>query len=126
MQKQPHLDKDADDCWEHCIHPQVIRFVRKKLLKSEKLGDLADFYKLFADSTRLRIIAALSAAELCVCDLSAVLDMKQPTVSHQLRTLKQARIVTARREGKVVFYSLSDDHIRKVVQVGLEHMDESD
>jgi len=88
------------------------------------LAELSDFYKLFGDGTRLRILAALSIAELCVCDLSALLEMKQPAVSHQLRVLKQGRIVRARREGKVVYYALNDEHIRHVLRVGLEHLGE--
>jgi len=92
--------------------------------QSQLLADLSEFYKLFADGTRLRILAALGISELCVCDLSTLLDMKQPAVSHQLRILKQARAVKARREGKVVYYSLVDAHIRNVLQVGIEHLSE--
>ncbi|MBI5551971.1 MAG: helix-turn-helix transcriptional regulator [Desulfobacterales bacterium] len=107
-----------------CIHPETIRLVQEKMPASSVLAELADFYKLFGDGTRLRILTALSIAELCVCDLSALLDMKQPAVSHQLRVLKQGRVVRARREGKVVYYALNDEHIRNVLQVGLEHLGE--
>lgn len=107
-----------------CIHPEAIRLVQTQLPERVKLAELAEFYKLFADGTRLRIVMALAVAELCVCDLSAVLRMKQPAVSHQLRVLKQARIVRSRREGKEVYYTLSDAHIRNVLKVGMEHLGE--
>lgn len=107
-----------------CIHPQVIRKVRAAMPQADLLAELSEFYKLFGDGTRLRILAALSIAELCVCDLSALLEMKQPAVSHQLRVLKQGRTVRARREGKVVYYALNDEHIRHVLRVGLDHLGE--
>lgn len=86
------------------------------------LYELSDLFKLFSDSTRIAILWALSESELCVCDLCALLQMKQPAVSHQLKNLKQARVVNARREGKVVYYSLDDDHIRKLFNLGMEHL----
>jgi ArsR family transcriptional regulator len=124
MSKAIFCENDPDNCLAQCIHPEAIRTVRAALPASSLLAELAEFYKLFGDGTRLRILAALSIAELCVCDLSALLDMKQPAVSHQLRTLKQARIVKARREGKVMYYSLTDEHIRHVLRVGMEHLGE--
>ncbi|MBT8338946.1 MAG: helix-turn-helix transcriptional regulator [Desulfatitalea sp.] len=89
------------------------------------LHELADFFKLFADSTRVSILWALSASEMCVCDLCALLRMKQPAVSHQLRHLKQARAVRARREGKVVYYALDDDHIRSLLSLAMAHAQEA-
>jgi ArsR family transcriptional regulator len=86
------------------------------------LYELADLFKLFGDSTRIAILWALCESEMCVCDLCALLQMKQPAVSHQLKNLKQARVVKARREGKVVYYSLDDDHIRKLLKFGMEHL----
>jgi ArsR family transcriptional regulator len=83
---------------------------------------LADFFKLFGDGTRIGILWALSESEMCVCDLCALLKMKQPAVSHQLKNLKQSRIVKARRDGKVIYYSLDDDHIRALLDVGMEHI----
>jgi ArsR family transcriptional regulator len=79
---------------------------------------------LFSDSTRISILWALSESELCVCDLCALLKMKQPAVSHQLKNLKQARVVKARRDGKVIYYSLDDDHIRQLLNMGTEHLKE--
>lgn len=88
----------------------------------EPIYEVADLFKVFGDSTRARIICALSISELCVCDLSALLDMSQSAVSHQLRTLKQARIVKNRRSGKVVYYSLDDDHIKALFNVAFDHV----
>jgi len=107
-----------------CIHPETIQRVAALMPEADIMAELAEFYKLFGDGTRLRILTALSIAELCVCDLSALLNMKQPAVSHQLRVLKQGRIVRARREGKVVYYALNDEHIRHVLRVGWEHLGE--
>ena len=119
------MENNLEKCAAQCIHPGVIQTVVGKMPENRALVQLADFYKLFGDGTRVRILAALSTAELCVCDLSILLDMKQPAVSHQLRILRQARIVKARRDGRVVYYSLLDDHIRNVLSVGLEHLGES-
>ena len=88
------------------------------------LYDTADLFKLFGDSTRLGILWALSESEMCVCDLCALLKMKQPAVSHQLKNLKQSRVVKARRDGKVIYYSLDDDHIRRLLNLGMEHVQE--
>jgi ArsR family transcriptional regulator len=88
------------------------------------LYDEADLFKLFGDSTRLGILWALSESEMCVCDLCALLKMKQPAISHQLKNLKQSRIVKARRDGKVIYYSLDDDHIRRLLNLGIEHVQE--
>jgi DNA-binding transcriptional ArsR family regulator len=118
-------DNGLDTCAVQCIHPQVIQTALAAMPEGASLEQLAEFYKLFADGTRLRILAALSTAELCVCDLGALLDLKQPAVSHQLRILRQSRVVNARREGRVVYYSLHDHHIAEVIRVGLEHLAES-
>jgi ArsR family transcriptional regulator len=87
-----------------------------------ELYELSDLFKLFGDSTRISILWALSESEMYVCDLCALLQMKQPAVSHQLKNLKQARVVKARREGKVIYYSLDDDHIRQLLNLGMEHL----
>jgi ArsR family transcriptional regulator len=106
------------------IHRQVIRTVRNRMPESENFDELARFYKLFGDRTRLGIIWVLGVSEMCVCDLCVLLGMKQSAISHQLRSLKQTQIVKFRREDKVVFYSLNDDHIREVLEVGYKHMQE--
>ena len=112
-------------CQTKGIHEDVIHSVQKKLPDPGALSEVADLFKLFGDSTRIAILWALSESEMCVCDLCALLKMKQPAVSHQLKNLKQARIVKARRDGKVVYYSLDDDHIRKMLDFGMEHTQES-
>jgi ArsR family transcriptional regulator len=120
------LPERAQETIETCItkgiHRNIIRTVKKSLPDPIHLYDLADLFKLFGDSTRLGIIWALSESEMCVCDLCALLRMKQPAVSHQLKNLKQARVVKSRRDGKVIYYSLDDDHIRKLLNLGMEHI----
>ena len=92
--------------------------------EEEELYDLAELFKVFGDSTRIRILFVLFEAEVCVCDLAEVLHMTQSAVSHQLRILKQAKLVSARREGKSVFYSLADEHVRTMIAQGREHIEE--
>jgi ArsR family transcriptional regulator len=102
-----------------------IRSVRKKLPPKSDLRALADFFKILGDGTRLRILWALSESALCVGDLCDLLKMKQPAVSHQLKTLKLSRIVKDTREGKVVTYTLDDEHIRQLLDLGMEHLRET-
>ena len=92
----------------------------------EYLYDLAELFKVFGDSTRIRILYALFESELCVCDIAQLLGMTQSAVSHQLRILKSNKLVKFRREGKTVFYSLDDDHVRSILSLGMEHLDEAD
>jgi ArsR family transcriptional regulator len=113
-----------DNCAVYGIHEDIIRAVQKQWPEPGRLEELAEFYRLFGDKTRLGIIWALSAHELCVCDLCELLQMRQSAVSHQLRTLKLARIVKSRRAGKMIFYALDDEHIRAVLGVGYEHLKE--
>ncbi len=114
----------VETCAVKGIHPEVIHRVRDRMPEAVHVYELADLFKILGDSTRMGILWALSEAEMCVCDLCALLQMKQPAVSHQLRNLKQGRIVKARREGKVVYYSLDDEHIRKLINLGMEHVRE--
>ena len=90
--------------------------------EEKKLYDLADLFKVFGDSTRIKILYALFESEMCVCDISNLLDMTQSAISHQLRVLKQARLVKFRKEGKVVYYSLDDEHIKNIFEQGFEHI----
>jgi len=106
------------------IHPELVRKVHAGMPREEELYDLAELFKVFGDSTRIRILYVLFESELCVCDLSEVLGMTQSAVSHQLKILKTARLVKARREGKQVFYSLADDHVRTMIDQGREHIEE--
>jgi DNA-binding transcriptional ArsR family regulator len=106
------------------LHAVTVRKVSRKMPSEAVLEDLADFFKLFSDKTRVGILWALSLSEMCVCDLAMLLKMKQPAISQHLKSLRQMRIVRTRREGKVVFYALDDDHIRAVLNTGLQHIDE--
>lgn len=101
---------------------EKIEKAKESLPIEEDIYDLADFYKMFSDSTRLKILLTLGEGELCVSDLSNVLDMGQSAISHQLRLLKQARLVRNRREGKVIYYSLDDEHISEIINSGLDHI----
>lgn len=103
-------------------HPDVVKAVAEKLPDEELLYDVAELFKVFGDSTRVRIICALFESEMCVCDIAGVLNMTQSAISHQLRVLKQARLVKYRREGKTVFYSLADGHIQTIFNQAFEHI----
>ena len=115
---------DVETCEDNCIHMDRLEKVREKLPDVDELYDLAELFKVFGDSTRIRILYVLFQSELCVCDLAEVLGMTQSAVSHQLKILKQAKLVTGRREGKSVFYALADDHVRSIIDQGKEHVDE--
>lgn len=106
------------------VHEDVIKKVKLQMPDEEKLYDLADFFKIFGDSTRIRILYVLMCSEMCVCDIAQSLNMTQSAISHQLRILKQIDLVKNRREGKTIFYSLSDGHITTILSQGLEHIEE--
>lgn len=103
-------------------HEKVIEEVRKQMPKEERLYDLAELFKVFGDTTRIKIISALFGAEMCVCDIAQLLNMTQSAISHQLRVLRQSRLVRYRKEGKVVFYALNDVHVKTIFDQGLEHI----
>lgn len=113
---------DRCDC--PVLHEEVVEKVKKRLPDDRLLFDLAEFFKVFGDSTRVRIISALQHSELCVCDIGVLLGMSKSAISHQLRILRQSRLVKNRREGKVIFYSLDDRHIAAVFKQGLAHVSE--
>lgn len=116
-------DQDQDDvCQTKCFHPDAIKAARDSAPNNETIEDLAAFYKLFADPARLRIIQALNVAEMCVCDLSEALSMTPSAASHQLRLLRAAKLVKYRRQGKMAFYSLDDEHIAQILRAGLDHV----
>lgn len=119
-------NKAADCCEEDCIHENLLKIVNEKMPAETELYDLSELFKVFGDSTRIRILFVLFEAEVCVCDLANALNMTQSAISHQLRILKANKLVKSRREGKSVFYSLSDDHVRTIIAMGLEHIEESD
>lgn len=106
-------------------HNETIERVSAQMAKEETLYDLAELFKVFGDTTRIRIICALISSEMCVCDIATLLGMTQSAISHQLRVLKQARLVRPRKEGKVVFYALDDNHVEAIFQQGLAHALES-
>ena len=113
-----------DCCQETQTHPSRIETVKKLLPADEVLYDLAELFKIFGDSTRIKLLYALYESELCVCDLADVLGLTQSAVSHQLRLLKSSELVKFRREGKTVFYSLADDHVVRILSQGMEHLEE--
>ena len=106
------------------VNNEIVEQVKKAMPEEESLYDVAELFKVFGDSTRIRIICALFDHEMCVYDLAAWLDMTQSAISHQLRVLKSARLVKFRREGKVVYYSLDDEHIKHIYDAGLNHISE--
>lgn len=116
------MDIDRCDC--NVIHEDIVNRVKEKMPDEENLYDLAELFKVFGDTTRVKILYALSESEMCVCDIAALLNMTQSAISHQLRVLKQARLVKFRRDGKVVYYSLDDEHIKQIFDQGLIHINE--
>lgn len=106
------------------IHEEIVDKVEKAMPDEQQLLDLSEFFKVFGDSTRIKILYVLSQSEMCVCDIATLLQMGQSAISHQLRILKQMRLVNFRRDGKTVFYSLSDDHIQTILAQGMEHVGE--
>ena len=109
-------------CEELLVHDQKVQEVLKEMPSEETLKELADFYKVFGDATRVKILFVLLQAEMCVCDLAETLGMTQSAISHQLRVLKQMKLVKNRREGKTVYYSLADGHIQNIISQGMEHI----
>ena len=114
------LEEGMEVCESCEVHENLLKIVNEKT----ELYDLAELFKVFGDSTRMRILFVLFEAEVCVCDLAEALNMTQSAISHQLRILKQNKLVKSRREGKSVFYSLADDHVRTIVDQGREHIEE--
>lgn len=115
---------DLDCCETVEIHESLLKIVTEKMPPEDDLYDLAELFKIFGDSTRIRILFVLFESEVCVCDLAEVLNMTQSAISHQLRILKQNKLVKSRRQGKSVFYSLDDEHVRAIIEQGLVHVTE--
>ena len=110
---------EKETCCESVeVHEELLEIVNKTMPEETKL------FKVFGDSTRIRILFVLFEAEVCVCDLAAVLNMTQSAISHQLKILRQSKLVKSRREGKSIFYSLADDHVRTIIAQGCEHIEE--
>ena len=113
---------DVECCEECAVHDEVVQSVRGMLPDDDDLYDLAELFKIFGDSTRVRILYLLLESEMCVCDIAQCLSMNQSAISHQLRVLKNADLIRFRREGKTVIYSLADDHVRMILSCGMEHI----
>ena len=119
------MEKNGIECCDaQELHPDLLTIVNEQMPPEEELYNLAELFKIFGDSTRIGILFVLFEAEVCVCDLAHALNMTQSAISHQLRILKQNKLVKNRREGKSIFYSLADDHVRTIIAQGLEHIEE--
>ena len=122
MSHYPEENEPLEVCGYLHVHEDLVKQVLEAMPEEDDLYSLADFFKVFADSTRIRILYVLLCSETCVCDIAQLLNMTQPAISHQLRILKQMDLVKTRREGKTVFYSLADDHIASILRMGMEHI----
>ncbi|OKY52708.1 ArsR/SmtB family transcription factor [Megasphaera cerevisiae] len=123
------MEKDGTDIYRcdcNTIHEEVVIKVRQQMLDDDTYIDIADIFKIFCDSTRVKIIGALLHAEMCVCDISVLLGMTKSSISHQLRILKQAKMVKYRRDGRVIYYSLADRHVKAIFDQGLAHVYEKE
>ena len=118
--KKENIIKDVCDC--HAIHEEVIERVKKTMPEKGSFIDLANLYKMFADGTRVRILWALSHEAMCVCDLAVLLGMTKSAISHQLKSLRLTNLVRPDKQGKIVYYSLADDHVRDIFEKGFEHI----
>lgn len=116
--------KDIEKCNCEVIHEDVVNTVKNKMPDEGNLCDLSELFKVFGDSTRIKILWALDESEMCVCDIAYLLNMTQSAISHQLRVLKEARLVKNRKEGKIVYYSLDDEHVKQIFDQGITHIKE--
>ncbi len=116
--------KTAPRCEYMHVHEDIVEKVNRLMPEEEQLFDLAELFKIFGDSTRVKILFVLFESEMCVCDIATLLGMTQSAISHQLQVLKKSKLVKYRREGKTVFYSLSDGHVRTILGQGMEHITE--
>ena len=122
--KVKKINDGVECCGEKHVHKDLVKSVNNRMPDENVLFDLSELFKVFGDSTRIRILFVLFEEELCVCDLAKCLNMTQSAVSHQLKILKQNRLIKNRRDGKSIFYSLADDHVRSIIYQGLEHVEE--
>lgn len=116
------IEMETDRCDCNVIHQQVVADVSEKMPADEILSKLAELYKVFGDGTRIKILCALQYSEMCVCDIAALLGMTKSAISHQLRTLRQSKLVKPRKDGKVVYYALDDEHVGNIFEQGLSHV----
>lgn len=117
-----NMNEEPQCCDFMYVHKEIVDRVEQVMPGEEQLLNLAEFFKVFGDSTRIKILYVLSQSEMCVCDIATLLQMGQSAISHQLRVLKQMRLVKFRRDGKTVFYSLADGHIQTILAQGMEHI----
>ena len=117
-------DNGVERCEFMHAHNELVTAVNENMPEDEQLYDLAELFKVFGDTTRIKILYVLFESEMCVCDIAQLLNMTQSAISHHLRTLKQSKLVKYRREGKTVFYSLADGHVRTIIGQGMEHIAE--
>ena len=113
---------DADRCDCNTIHQDIVDYVGKHMPDEDNLLDLSELFKVFGDSTRVKILCALLHSEMCVCDIAVLLGMTKSSISHQLRILKASKLVKYRRDGKVIYYSLADEHVRNIFDQGMAHV----
>ncbi len=120
------IEQEVEDgsCEFMHVHEEIVEKVEGVMPDEQQLLDLSEFFKIFGDSTRIKILYVLSQSEMCVCDIASLLNMSQSAISHQLRFLKQARLVKSRKNGKTVYYALCDDHIQTILAQGIAHVQE--
>ena len=116
------IEGDAEKCDCIHVHEDIVEKVEEKMPQDEQLADLAEFFRIFGDATRIRILYVLMCSEMCVCDIATLLGMTQSAISHQLRVLKQAKLIKSRREGKNIIYSLADEHVVTIIKQGVDHI----
>ncbi|MBQ7064321.1 MAG: winged helix-turn-helix transcriptional regulator [Firmicutes bacterium] len=116
--------QEVECCEQFTVHPEIVEEVRALMPQEELLADVADLFKIFGDSTRIRILMVLFEREVCVCDIAQLLGMTQSAISHQLRILRDNHLIKSRRAGKQILYSLADDHVKTIIGQGLEHVQE--
>jgi len=115
---------NSEVCSCNIIHQEAVDKVNQLMPKDETLYELAELFKVFGDTTRTKILYVLLESEMCVCDIAHLLNMTQSAISHQLKILKYSRLVKFRREGKIVYYSLDDEHVKQIFDLGLVHLKE--
>jgi len=119
-----HEDNRIECCEEKCVHQELVDLVNEKLPSEDEMADIAELFKVFGDTTRIKILFVLFESEVCVCDIAETLNMTQSAISHQLRILKANSLIKSRREGKQIFYSLADSHVYSIIAQGLDHIRE--
>lgn len=123
IDKDKNMENDIEVCECHVVHKETVESVRNVMPENQKFDYMGELFKSFGDPTRLKILYALSNKEMCVCDIAALLDMSQSAISHQLRVLRNVRLVKNRKVGKTVYYSLDDNHVFTILEQGIEHID---